>query len=115
MPQGISMQVTVAAQMVRLSEGTIKGAIRAGRLKAKRASGKYPVWLIEFDDLASWFNSLDENLAVDKKVLAEMRGICAELDVAAPVLSAELEPEQSAGIPAETAEQVPGKAKTNKF
>lgn len=102
---GNSVQIVVAAQLVRLSEGTIRRVIRLGRLQSRQVVGKQRLWLIEREDLERWFAGLNEKSVVDKNILKECEDICRELGVERPVF------EKPAP---EAAPQIPeGKAKSD--
>ena len=102
---GTPVQIVVAAQLVRLSEGTIRRAVRSGRLQAHQVVGKRQLWLIGREDLERWFAGLDEKRVMDKNILRECEDICRELGVERPVF------EKSAP---RSASQIPeGKAKSD--
>lgn len=82
---GTPVQIVVAAQLVRLSEGTIRRAVHSGRLKAHQVAGKQQLWLIEREDLERWLAGLDERRVADKNILREREDICRELGAERPV------------------------------
>lgn len=92
MPDGIfgsdRFSVTGAAQLVRASEGTIKGEIRAGRLKATSMPGNRMFWVIERSDLVAWYESLATGRDLrDIRITKEIREVCRTIGVELPTFS----------------------------
>lgn len=82
--------VTVAAQIVHASEGSIKGEIRAGRLKATVMPGNRMFWTISPADLATWYRALSTEVGPRAaKINKEIGEVCRSLGIERPALAAE--------------------------
>jgi hypothetical protein len=99
--EGRSFSVAGAAQIIHVSEGTIKGEIRTKRLRATPMAGNRTFWVIRMEDLVEWFNKLPHGRTPrDNKISREIDDLCQMIGVERPVFDRkqqdEVEPEPEA-------------------